>query len=70
MESRDLILQADSIAQGKGLNQSQWSSLAGFASNGQTVSRIVNRGNCKLSTLVALLDTVGCELKIVKKDGI
>lgn len=68
MESRDLILQADSIAQGKGLNQSQWSSLAGFASNGQTVSRIVNRGNCKLSTLVALLDTVGCELKIVKKD--
>lgn len=70
MESRDLILQADLIAQGRGLNQSQWSSLAGFASNGQTVSRIVNRGNCKLSTLVALLDTVGCELKIVKKDGI
>ena len=70
MESRDLILQADLIAQGRGLNQSQWSSLVGFASNGQTVSRIVNRGNCKLSTLVALLDTVGCELKIVKKDGI
>lgn len=70
MEARDLILQADAIAQNRGLNQSQWSSLAGYASNGQTVSRIVNRGNCRLSTLVALLDTVGCELKIVKKDGI
>ena len=69
MEARDLILQADAVARSKGLNQSQLSSLAGFASNGQTVSRIINRGNCRLSTIVALLDVVGCELKIVKKDG-
>ena len=68
MEARDLILQADSIARKKGMTQSQWSSLAGYASNGQTVSRIVSRGECKLSTIVALLDTVGCELKIVNKE--
>jgi len=68
MEARDLILQADSIARKKGMTQSQWSSLAGYASNGQTVSRIVNRGECKLSTIVSLLDTLDCELRIVSKD--
>lgn len=68
MEARDLILQADSIARKKGMTQSQWSSLAGYASNGQTVSRIVNRGECKLSTIVSLLDTLDCELRIVNKD--
>ena len=68
IEARDLILQADSIARSKGLNQSQWASLSGYASNGQTVSRIVNRGECKLTTIVSLLDTLGCELRIVPKD--
>ena len=67
MEARDLILQADAIARKKGMTQAQWSSLSGYASNGQTVSRILNRGECKLSTIVALLDTVGCELQIVNK---
>ena len=68
MEARDIILQADAIARKKGLTQSQWSSMAGYASNGQTVSRIMSRGECKLSTIVSLLDTVGCELMIVNKD--
>lgn len=67
MEARDLILQADAIARSKGMTQAQWSSMAGHASNGQTVSRIISRGECKLSTLVALLDTLGCELQIVSK---
>lgn len=67
MEARDLILQADCIARRKGMTQAQWSSLAGYASNGQTVSRILNRGECKLSTMVALLDTLDCELQIVSK---
>lgn len=70
IEARDLILQADSIARSKGLNQSQWSSLSGYASNGQTVSRIVNRGECKLTTIVSLLDTLGCELRIVPKEDV
>lgn len=67
MEARDLILQADSLARKRGMTQAQWSSLAGYASNGQTVSRIINRGECKLSTFVALLDTLDCELRIVNK---
>lgn len=67
MEARDLILQADSIARSKGMTQAQWSSMSGHASNGQTVSRILNRGECKLSTMIALLDTLDCELKIVSR---
>ena len=66
-EAREIILQADSIARKKGLTQAQWSSMSGYASNGQTVSRIINRGECRLSTIVSLLDTVGCELRIVPK---
>ena len=54
IEARDLILQADSIARSKGLNQSQWSSLSGYASNGQTVSRIVNMRSMKTLITMAL----------------
>ena len=67
-EAREIILQADAIARRKGMTQAQWSSMSGYASNGQTVSRIVNRGECKLSTIVSLLDTLGCELRIIPKD--
>lgn len=67
MEARDLILQADALARKRGMTQAQWSSLAGYASNGQTVSRIITRGECKLSTMIALLDTLDCELRIVSK---
>lgn len=68
VEAREIILQADAIARRKGMTQAQWSSMSGYASNGQTVSRIVNRGECKLSTIVSLLDTLGCELRIIPKD--
>lgn len=68
MEARDLILQADAIARKKGMTQAQWSSMAGHASNGQTVSRILNRGECKLSTMIALLDSLDCELRIISKE--
>ena len=67
MEARDLILQADAIARQKGMTQAQWSSLAGHSSNGQTVSRILSRGECKLSTFINLLDTLDCEIRIVSK---
>ena len=66
MEARELILQADSIARDKGLTQAKWSSMAGHNPNGQTVSRIINRGECKLSTFIELLGAVGCELQIRK----
>jgi hypothetical protein len=68
MEARDLILQADAIARKKGMTQAQWSSMSGYASNGQTVSRILNRGECKLSTMIALLDSIDCELRIISKE--
>lgn len=68
MDARELIVQADAIARRKGMTQAQWSSLAGHASNGQTVSRILSKGECKLSTLVALLDSLDCELRIVSKE--
>lgn len=68
VEARDIILQADSIARSKGMTQARWSAMAGYASNGQTVSRILHRGECKLSTIISLLDTVGCELRIISKD--
>ena len=68
VEAREIILQADAIARRKGMTQAQWSSMSGYASNGQTVSRIVNRGECKLSTIVSLLDTLDCELRIIPKD--
>lgn len=71
MLARMLIIEADQIARRKGLNQRQWSNVAGYAKNGQTVSRILSKGNCRLSTLVDLLEPLGCELKIVerKDDG-
>lgn len=68
MESRSLILKADEIAREKGYTQSQWSREAGHANNGQTVSRIISKGDCRVSTFVALLQAIGCELEI-KENG-
>lgn len=67
MNTRALILMADGIASKKGLSQSQWSKNAGHASNGQTVSRIMRKGDCRLSTFIELLDAIGCEL-IIKEE--
>ena len=67
MSSRALILQADRIAREQGLNQKEWSIRAGHAKNGQTVSRIISKGDCRVSTLLALLEPLDMELIIVKK---
>ena len=66
MNARKLILQADEIAREKGLTQTQWSTAAGHAKNGQTVSRIVSTGECKLSTFLHLLAAIDCRLEIVE----
>lgn len=69
MESKDLIMGAYEIATKKRkLNQSKWSAKAGLTMNGQTVLRILQRGDCRLSTFVSLLNAVGCELEI-KENG-
>ena len=67
MDARTLIIEADSIASKKGLTQSEWSRMAGYAKNGQTVSRILSKGNCKVSTLINLLNAVDCKL-VIKED--
>lgn len=69
MGSRALILQADRIAREQGLNQKQWSTEAGHARNGQTVSRIISKGDCRVSTLIALLKPLGMRLIIVRTDN-
>ena len=66
MNARTLILQADEIAREKGLNQAQWSAAAGHAKNGQTVSRIISKGDCRISTFLRLLSVVGYRLEIVE----
>lgn len=68
MTARGLIMVADQIAREKGLNQMQWSAQAGHSKSGQTVSRIVSKGNCRLSTFIELLLPLGCELQIVEID--
>lgn len=69
MDARTLIIKADEIARGQKLNQAQWSSKAGHAMNGQTVSRILSKGDCRISTFIALLDAIGCGLEIKEKNN-
>lgn len=64
VEARDLILEADSIAREQGYTQARWSKAAGRAESGQTVSRILAKGECKVSTLLDLLKPLGYELVI------
>lgn len=68
MNSRDLTLKADQIARSQGLTQAEWSRAAGRAESGQTVSRVLAKGDCRVSTLLALLNALGFELEIVRMD--
>lgn len=68
MESRDLIMEARKIAAGKGFSQSKWSADAGLTLNGQTVFRILQRGDCRLSTFISLLEAAGCKLEIKENE--
>lgn len=72
MGTRELIMQADLIAREQGFNQSTWSTAAGRAGNGQTVSRMLIRGDCRLSTLMELLRPLGYEMRLerIKDEGI
>ena len=68
MRARDLTLQADRIARSQGFTQAQWSKAAGRAESGQTVSRVLSKGDCRVSTLLELLSPLGFELRIVRFD--
>ena len=67
MDARDLILKADCIARGQGYSQSSWSRKAGRAFNGQTVSRIISRGDCRISTFLDLVEPLGYRLALIKE---
>lgn len=69
MNARSLIMESDRIAREQGLSQSAWSRDAGHARNGQTVSRIISKGDCRISTMLSLLEPLGYELTITKKGG-
>ena len=69
MDSKDLIMEAHDIADRKGFNQSRWSANAGLTLNGQTVLRILQRGDCRLSTFISLLRAVGCKLEIKENEN-
>ena len=66
MDSRALILDADRIAREQGFNQAAWSRKAGKAQSGQTISRMISKGDCRLSTFLAILEPLGYSLKITK----
>ena len=68
MNARDLITQADGIARGQGLTQAEWCRRAGFDELGKMVSNTFRRGNCKLSTFARLLEPLGYEIRIEKKE--
>lgn len=68
MDARALIVKADAIARERNFNQAKWSAAAGYAENGQTVSRIMAKGDCRISTFIALLNVIGCKLEITE-DG-
>jgi len=69
MNARALIIKADEIARDQGLNQKQWSKKSGHAANGQTVSRILSKGDCRVSTFLHLLDAINCKLIIEEEES-
>ena len=69
MDARALILLADRIARDQGHSQSSWSRRSGHAFNGQTISRIVSRGDCRISTFLDLIEPLGYKLALIKEDA-
>ena len=67
MDARALILLADRIARDQGHSQSSWSRRSGHAFNGQTVSRIISQGDCRISTFLDLIEPLGYKLALIKE---
>lgn len=70
MNARELIVKADQLRQEQGLSQAEWSRRSGLDEVGMAISRTYSRGNCKLTTLVRLLKSLGYELKIMKLEDL
>ena len=67
-EARNLVCEADRISKEQGLTQAEWCRRAGLDNVGVAISRTFRRGDCKVSTMLRLLEPLGCRLIIVK-DG-
>ena len=65
-EARNLVCEADKISKEQGLTQAEWCRRAGLDTVGVAVSRTFKRGDCKVSTMIRLLEPLGCRLVIVK----
>jgi hypothetical protein len=59
---KDLLDSLTGAARKKGLNDTAWSSAAGFSK--ETLSRLRRRSSCDLSTLIALADAAGGRLSV------
>lgn len=70
MTARELIVTADKIRKDQGLTQAEWSRASGMDDVGMAISRAYNKGNCKLTTIVQLLEPLGYELQIRKMEEI
>lgn len=68
MTAREMISVADQLAKEKGFTQAEWCRKAGYDEFGKLISNTYKRGNCKLSVMANLLEPLGYEMKIVKKE--
>ena len=68
MGTKELINEAYGLAKKKGWNQWKWSMRAGRSGSGQTVSRILTKGDCRMSTMQDLLKPLGYELSLKKTE--
>ena len=66
MGTKELILEAHRMAKERNWTQWKWSMKAGRSGTGQTVSRILSKGDCRMSTMEDLLKPLGYELCIKK----
>lgn len=70
MDARQLIVQADEIRRAQEMTQAEWCRRAGFDEFGKLVSNTYARGNCKLSVFLQLLNPLGYEIQIVKREDV
>ena len=67
-EARALVCEADRISKELGLTQAEWCRRAGLDNTGVAICRAFKRGDCKVSTMLRLLEPLGYHLAITK-DG-
>lgn len=67
-EAHSLITEAVTIAQAQGLTKAEWCRRAGFDEFGKVICNATKRGDIKLEAFSKLLEALGYEIIIAKKD--